>query len=275
MEGGVKIKYLFWNIYKKNLVGPVIQLILENNIDIVALAEAERLDTASVLRILKQQGILWKSVEVDAGMDIRLFVKNDLDISVHREEKRFSSYKIYTGELMYLLHVVHFSSPVRQEESIRSDKAINISRMLRKTEEGLFKNEEFKSMIVGDFNLQPYARGISGVHGFNATMSEGKARKKFRIVDGELKYFYFNPIWKLMGDHRIVQGTYYNNYDQQGKSIFWYSFDQLLIRPFFIDKFNWDFFEIVERTESFQFIKNEIIDKNQYSDHLPLKFEIY
>lgn len=129
-------------------------------------------------------------------------------------------------------------------------------------------------MNVGDFNLQPYSRGVSGIYGFNATMSAGKAMKKLRIVDGEVKYFYFNPIWKLMGDNRIVQGTYYSNSDQQGKSIFWYSYDQLLIRPFFIERFNWDYFDIVEQTKSYQFIRNEVIDKHHYSDHLPLKFEI-
>lgn len=77
-----------------------------------------------------------------------------------------------------------------------------------------------------------------------------------------------------MGDNKNVQGTYYNSSDKQDKSIFWYSFDQLLIRPYLIDKFNWDYFDIIERTESYDFIKNEVIDKTDYSDHLPLKFEI-
>lgn len=135
-------------------------------------------------------------------------------------------------------------------------------------------NEEYKSIIVGDFNLQPYSRGVSGIYGFNATKSASKAMKKSRIVDGERKYFYFNPIWKLMGDHRVVQGTYYSNSDQQGKSIFWYSFDQILIRPFFIEKFNWNYFDIVEQTKSYRFVRNGVIDKHHYSDHLPLKFEI-
>ena len=77
-----------------------------------------------------------------------------------------------------------------------------------------------------------------------------------------------------MGDNRNVQGTHYNNSDQQDKSIFWYSFDEILIRPYFIDRFNWDYFEIVEGTASYKFIRNDVIDKSGYSDHLPIKFEI-
>lgn len=250
------------------------QVILENNVDVLALAEAEKLDINSLINSLKLHGYRWKTVEVCPGPDIRLLAKREVSISVHIEDKRFSSYKLFSGQTMYLLHVVHLHSSLHLAESARYDKILNVSRVLKKIEDDLFRNEEYKSMIVGDFNLQPYSRGVSGIYGFNATMSACKAMKKSRIVDGETKYFYFNPVWKLMGDNRNVQGTYYNNNDQQGKSIFWYSFDQLLIRPYFIEKFNWNYFDIVEQTKDFQFIRHEVIDKHQYSDHLPLKFEI-
>lgn len=247
---------------------------MENKIDIVAFAEAENLDIISLVNTLHLHEYQWKAVEVCPGSDIRLLAKKEVHISAHKEEKRFSSYKLYLDKTMYLLHVVHLHSPTNLEESARYDKVLNVRRVLGKIEDDLYRNEEYKSIIVGDFNLQPYSRGVSGIYGFNATMSASKAMKKSRIVDGEMKYFYFNPIWKLMGDNRIVQGTYYSNNDQQGKSIFWYSFDQLLIRPYFIEKFNWDYFDIVERTASYQFVRNEVIDKYHYSDHLPLKFEV-
>lgn len=247
---------------------------MENSIDVVALAEAEQLDIKSILNSLNGQGYEWKTVEVCPDGDIRLLSKKDVRISVHQEEQRFSSYKLYVNGEMYLLHVVHLPSPLNLEENARNDKAINISRILGKIEKDLYGSNEWRTLIIGDFNLQPYSRGISGVYGFNATMSISKAMKKSRKIDGEHKYFYFNPIWKLMGDNKVVQGTYYNNSDQQGKSIFWYSFDQILIRPSLIEKFNWNYFDIVEQTSNFQFVRNEKIDNCNYSDHLPIKFEI-
>lgn len=54
----------------------------------------------------------------------------------------------------------------------------------------------------------------------------------------------------------------------------WYSFDELLIRPYFIDRFNWDYFGIIEKTDNYNFVSNSKIDKYNYSDHLPIKFEI-
>jgi hypothetical protein len=268
------IKYLFWNIYKKNLLGPLLQVILESSIDVVALVESENLDVSSLINELKLRGQDWKLVEMCPVTDIRLVAKQTIHISVHQEGKRFSAYKIVDGKEMYLLDVVHLSSPMHLEEEARNARATNISQVLRKIEENVFENSEFKSIIVGDFNLQPYSQGISGVYGFNATMSVPKAKKIFRIVDGEPKYFYFNPTWKLMGDNKIAQGTYYNNSDQQERSMFWYSFDEVLVRPYFIDKFNWEKFGIIEKTDNYKFVSNEIIDKCDYSDHLPIRFEI-
>lgn len=268
------IKYLFWNIRNKNLLGPMAQLIFENNIDIVALVEATSLDIRGLFNELLLNGQRWKTVEVCPVSDIKLIAKYDIHISAHQEKDRLSAYKLYNGEELYLLNVLHLDSAMYLDEGARSDRASHISEVLRKIEESIFGDQEYKTITIGDFNLQPYSQGIAGYYGFNATMSEYKAKQLSRVVSKEKRHFYFNPMWKLMGDNRLVQGTYYNNNDQQGRSIFWYTFDELLIRPCLIDKFNWNFFDIVEKTQSHDFIKNGKINETNYSDHLPLKFEI-
>jgi hypothetical protein len=45
---------LFWNIAEKNLIDPLIQIILENKADVVALAEAGQLDINSLLNALER-----------------------------------------------------------------------------------------------------------------------------------------------------------------------------------------------------------------------------
>ena len=265
---------MFWNVYKKNLIAPLLQVILENDIDIVALAETENLDIQGVIHSLALQSQDWKVLKIYPESDIRVLTRMYKHISVHREDKRFASYKIFDGKEIFLLHVVHLASPMHLKECARDLRAVNISQVLRKIEDGIFSGSEYKSIVVGDFNLQPYSQGISSIHGFNATMSIPIAKKIFRKAEGEPKLFYFNPTWKLMGDNKTAQGTYYNSSDQQDKSIFWYAFDELLIRPYFIDRFNWEYFGIVEKTESYQFVSREMIDKSNYSDHLPIKFEI-
>lgn len=258
----------------ENLLGPLIELIMENNVDILALVESENLDCQVLLNSLYGKGEEWKLVEIAPLGDMKVFSKKSIAIKPYKEEKRYAIYQIHENEKKYLLTVVHLSSAMHLEENARNKKAEIISNSLKKIEADFYYKEEFKSIIVGDFNLQPYSEGIIGVYGFNATKSKEKALQIKRTIDGENHYFYFNPIWKLMGENKMVQGTYYNSSDQQLKSIYWYSFDEVLIRPYFIDKFNWDYFDIVEKTKSYNFLSHSTIDKINYSDHLALKFEI-
>ena len=223
---------------------------------------------------LKNKGEDWKLVEIFPRGNIKLFTKNAIAISVVKEDKHFSSYKIKDKDTVWLLHIIHLTSAMNKDEEARNRRADKVSDLIRKLEEYTFKTDEYKSIIVGDFNLQPYSRGIAGIFGFNATMSIPIAKKEFRSVEGEKRFYYYNPMWKLMGDNKLVQGTYYVDSDQQDLSMFWYSFDEVLIRPYFIDRFNWEYFGLVEKTEMFNLIKDYKINKTKFSDHLPLKFEI-
>lgn len=249
-------------------------MITENKIDICAFAECDTLDTKSLINQLKILGEDWKLIEIFPIGNHKLISKQLINISVIKEEKHFSSYKIIDKGVTVLLNVVHLISAMQKDEKARNRRADNVSDLIRKIEETVFRADEFKSIVVGDFNLQPYSQGIAGVFGFNATMSIMKARKQYRRVDGEKRYFYFNPMWKIMGDNKLVQGTYYVDNDQQDLSMFWYSFDEVLIRPYFIDMFNWEYFGVVENTENYSLIKGHKIDKISFSDHLPFKFEI-
>lgn len=171
-------------LFRKNLIGPLIQIILENDVDIVALVETENLDVQGVVNALKLKNQEWKVLEICPEADIRVLSKRNIHISVHKEDKRFASYKIFEKEEVYLFNVVHLSSAMYLEEAARDQRAMNISRVLRKIEEGVFADTEYKSIVVGYFNLQPYFLGISSVHGFNATMSMTKAKKRFCTEPG-------------------------------------------------------------------------------------------
>ena len=114
------------------------QIVLENEIDIVALVETENLDIQGVINALKLQNQEWKVLEICPEADIRVLAKRHIHISVHKEDKRYTSYKIFEGKEIYLFNVVHLSSPLHLEEFARDQRAINVSRVLRKIEDGIF-----------------------------------------------------------------------------------------------------------------------------------------
>lgn len=272
-----RIKYLYWNICKKNSPNIISDMIYENNIDILALVEAEKLDSNYLISELHRKNIDFKLQEIDPkDPGIKLFTRKKIKISVYKEEQHYSVYKVYNDgkDDIYLLFVVHFTSAMYKDEDARNFRAMNFSALFRKTEEEIYKEKNlYKSIIVGDFNLHPFSSGIIGVNGFNAVFSKYRATKISRTIQGEERLFYYNPMWQLIGRDRESQGTYYSNEDQSDRSFYWYLFDQILIRPSLIEQFNIDQLEIIEAVSGNNLLFNHKINKN-FSDHLPVKFEI-
>ncbi len=275
IKRGGSINILFWNIYKKNLIDILCEIIIEKQIDIIAMAECENLDVKALINHLHVQGYFMKIVEIyPENRDIKVLAKDDIKISPKEENKRFSTYQIWYKNDLILLSVLHLNSGLYKEENARNIRAQQISKQIEKIEDKVYGENERKGIVIGDFNLQPYSDGIANVFSFNATMSASKAKKLYRKIDNEKCWFYFNPVWKLMGDNTLVQGSYYNNEDAQDKSIYWYAYDAVLLRPYFIDKFNWNKFQYIFETKKHSLLSGKTINKKEYSDHLPIVFEI-
>lgn len=84
----------------------------------------------------------------------------------------------------------------------------------------------------------------------------------------------YNPMWHLMGNYSsLCKGTYY--YSTATKSFNWYTYDQVLIRPDLIDKFNIENLKILDSINETSLLnKSNVPNKKNISDHLPIKFKI-
>lgn len=194
LKGARKIRILFWNIYKKNFIDVLSEVIIENEIDIIAMAECENLDVQTLLNELHRQDYDMKLVEIcPESPDIKLLAKNEVRIISKEEKKRFSTYKVWQNDDLILLTVLHLDSALYKEESARNAKAARICQQIEKIENEVYGKGERKGIVIGDFNLQPYSYGIAGIFSFNATMSISKAKKKYRKTIDEEFLFYFNP----------------------------------------------------------------------------------
>ena len=96
------------------------------------MVETETLDVAALLNSLKLQSQDWMLLELLPETDIKVLAKANVHISVHREDKHFSSYKITKENQIFLLHGEDLSSPIQLEECARDQRAIHISQELKK-----------------------------------------------------------------------------------------------------------------------------------------------
>lgn len=276
----IKIKCLFWNINKKDLAEEIADCATENHIDIIITAESETLNVDHMLSELHKRKSRFERKEVlPVKEDIKLFAKETLEVTVYKEDKHVSLFKVHEKKRNYLLAVVHFSSAMYKSEESRGRRVDDLARFIEKQEEDCNKErgiseEEYQTIVVGDFNLHPFSAGIIGCHGFQAVYDVRAAKKGSRIVENEERRFYYNPMWDIMGKHSGIMGTYYCESDQDDRSFYWYTFDQVLIRPILIDRFVWDEFAVITEISGKTLLQNGKINKNTYSDHLPIKFEI-
>ena len=83
------------------------------------------------------------------------------------------------------------------------------------------------TIIVGDFNADPYEEELLFLKGFRTTMDK-KIASRTKNVMGKKFTLMYNPMWNMYGDREEPCGTYrYNN--SQIVNPVWYMFDQLLL----------------------------------------------
>jgi hypothetical protein len=137
------------------------------------------------------------------------------------------------------------------------------------------KKQNWQTVLVGDFNLSPFDDAIVGVFGFHALLTRELARRRdARTVRGYDGPTFFNPMWQFMTDRGSrPAGTHYFP-DSRPVNHFWYTPDQLLVRPGVVDKLVDVQVLETDGTDSLLDRRYGWPDTTCGSDHLPLLFRL-
>ena len=171
-----------------------------------------------------------------------------------------------------LLSVIHFPSKNYWNESSQAAECYRLSQIIRSEEERIAHS---RSILVGDLNMSPFEDGIINANGLHGVMSKNIAQEKIRMINKRKYPFFYNPMWNLLGDDNSESpGTYYYRRAEHN-ILFWYMFDQVLIRPDLLDNFNSQDLKILTSDGNISFLTiNGIPDKKVVSDHLPIFFKL-
>lgn len=197
---------LFWNLKRNSIEECIIDCIVENNIDIAVFSEFDGID---FIKIEKNLGKMYSRIlAVQDDKKVTLIAKTTFSVTNVQPQNRYSIYKIETAVKNYLLAAVHLEDRRNYQTSDRINTIQHLVADIEQTEE-LFKCNN--SIVIGDFNANPYDDELLSKYAFNAVLfktiidkSELTNPKTFKR-----KRFY-NPILHYISEDTEMYGSFYH-----------------------------------------------------------------
>lgn len=275
------MNFIFWNLEKKPACYDVIiDIVIEKNIDIIAIAEFPigPDETKTFLSKLKTIDSNFEWLQPVTKEKVMVFYnKNNAIVSNQYNEGKVAIKKIssITSKVNAYVAYCHLESKVNINDEEQAERVTKLKETLCSFEKDIDDKDGFL-LLCGDLNMNPFEKGLIKANGLNAVMDSSIAKKYSRKVQGQSYKFFYNPMWGFLGDlgKGNVSGTYYFN-PSNHIQYFWNVFDQVLLRPEAIPYFDKEALNILTSTMHYNLLKKSgAIDDKQYSDHLPIIFKL-
>ena len=264
----MKMKMLFWNTHNNENINPIIaELVEENNINIIALAEYTG-NINELIELLSDRGIVMKKYD-NPGCEKVLFLGNTYYHAQPGLQGDHYSFQIINNQ--YIICCVHLQSQILKNND--GARGITIQRIVRDIINTENANNSDKTIITGDFNINPFDHGMIDADFFHSLPFYEVAKKNTRTVANQAFKMFYNPMWRFWGDIEKPYGThYYNGNDKD--NIFWNIYDQIIIRPILREYFVDEELKIITETSHCSLLNRNGHPNKKISDHLPIVFEI-
>jgi exonuclease III len=267
-----KLNFLFWNVKGNEVTTEIVALAKTHAIDILALAEFKG-DEKHLLRAFYHAGYSLFSITVIGCRRIKLFSKLQPECFSPKFADPYVTSQAITIHFKLKLLVFFLHLPSKQYA--KEDDQLEYLKGLREEIETTRKESKINNIILlGDFNVNPFEKGMILASAMNAVACAYTAKKINRTIKNKTYRFFYNPMWNLFGDADKKPGTYFYNAATQ-VNYFWNMFDQVLLSPELIDYFELDSLKIINSVANKSLVKRESFrpDAN-ISDHLPIYFSL-
>jgi len=219
-------RIVFWNVNRSDLTNLVCLLAESTMADIIVLNE-NQVTSNEMLRALRQHvSVDFYLPRATSERRFHCFCRTrSLDASEVHSGFRTSVRDLKIGHHRALLGLVHGVDTRNYDTETRQSFAQELSSEMRFVKQQQGTN---KLLMIGDFNMNPYDRGMNLAVGMNAMMTRSCVRPGFRRFLGKDYELYYNPMWSLFGDNTEgPSGTVYDTSNQGPYG--WSMLDQVVI----------------------------------------------
>jgi len=289
-----EVALLFWNVQKKDVKHNVVRLAQGHGINILVVAEFDKdQDDGAWIMALNEPPRLPGENEFHlvspvekprvgtAMAHVRIFTR--LPLTAWRLCTMHNRYAVWTITLPnrcpFTLAITHFPAIQQDQGDQQREVAIALRQDIEKSETNLQQadpSDPLFSIVIGDFNANPFDAGIAAVYGLNATHLKATALGGPRKANGREHPYFFNPMWRFLGVE--PWGSYFDNALANPIRFDWFLLDQVLVRPDVIRFFDLHEEPDVQILTSDGIVEFDLMlpkkqsDGNVYSDRLPLYF---
>lgn len=263
---------LFWNTNKKALHQELCDLTASKKLDLLVLVEHEGKDQKLLEKLASLNS--YAVVEPIIFGKGKIFYNNDLlSIREVHGHTRYGIFKLEFGiDRTILLCVVHFPSKLNWGNTQEHFGLCVQMKHDIETVERRFGIQ--RTMVIGDFNMNPFEDGLVNASALNNIHIKSIAATKRRSIYNVEHLVFYNPMWNFFGENSKgqVPGTYYYN-SSRYINYYWHIYDQLLLRPELLSYFVEEDFDILTNIKDRSLLRNSKgikVVNTQISDHLPL-----
>jgi endonuclease/exonuclease/phosphatase family metal-dependent hydrolase len=224
---------LFWNIDKNPAAYPYLaRLVQSRGVDILFVAESPP-DVAPLLADLNMLGIGRYRDATRPPFKVRILTRLPANRFKHRHTNMagdvgFCTVESASGSEEAILIPVHLPAKWGgKADAVQVSVALEVARDVSAFED---RRDHRNTVMVGDFNMNPFDPGMTLVTGLHGLMTKTLARLPDREHRGEEYRRFYNPMWSHFGDETAgPAGTYF--WDSSSiENTHWAMLDQVLIR---------------------------------------------
>ena len=272
------MRILFWNTGRRPVVELLRDVCRRRDLDVLVLAEMAG-PVGDVVAQLNQDA---EHAYFSAHDGLSNAVKRPLHVLTRLPEGSVRALRDSAGITVkqvfpvigpdFTIVAVHLRSKLFQDQDDQASRARSFSMRIEAIEGQVGHR---RTLVIGDFNMNPFERGLVNFDCFHAVMSRKTAQRLSRNFDGHERGFFYNPMWNHFGDHPPSPPGSYHRGGSGQTEYFWHLFDQVLLRPDLLEYFADDGLEILTRIGQQSLVNQDgIPDPRMGSDHLPLFLEL-
>ena len=262
------MKILYWNLHNNSNISKfIIDCIKENDIDVFICSEFKKVDLDSTVEAL-QGYCISKGLEI--CNKIRIIHKECLKINIVQEQERYLLATYKSADKKYLITAVHLPANPYCKPLDRINVIQKIISDIMEYEKENFEIGQHRTLVIGDMNASPFDQEMISKTSFNSVLFRDLINKASVIqYQGQFYERFYNPIIDYIGDKNQAHGSFY--YSSSVDALYWYCYDQILLRKELIDSFlNLKYLKKIGS----QYLIKETKPNDEISDHLPLLVEM-